>query len=118
MTNKILARKKNLRNRRKLRIRSSIFGAANKPRVSIFRSNKYLYAQAIDDQNHITLACIDGKKMQLGNNKENAREIGKVFAEVLKSKNINTVVFDRNGYLYHGVVAAFAESLRENGITL
>lgn len=118
MTSKILARKKSLRNKRKLRIRSSIFGTAQKPRVSIFRSNKYLYAQAIDDQKQVTLACVDGKKMQLGNNKENAKEIAKTFAKSLKDKGIDTVVFDRNGYLYHGVVAAFAESLRENGITL
>lgn len=118
MTNKILARKKKLRNKRKLRIRSSIFGTAIKPRVTIFRSNRYLYAQAIDDQNHNTLACVDGKKMQLGNNKENAKVIAKSFAEILKAKNINTIIFDRNGYLYHGVVAAFADSLRENGITL
>ncbi|MCE3037731.1 50S ribosomal protein L18 [Helicobacter anatolicus] len=118
MTNKILARKKSLRNKRKLRIRNSIFGIAQKPRVSIFRSNKYLYAQAIDDQNQVTLACVDGKKLQLGNNKENAKEIAKVFAQSLKDKGISSVVFDRNGYLYHGVIAAFADSLRENGIML
>ncbi|WP_104697936.1 MULTISPECIES: 50S ribosomal protein L18 [unclassified Helicobacter] len=118
MTSKILARKKRLRDKRKLRIRSSIFGTATKPRISIFRSNKYLYAQAIDDQKQVTLACVDGKKMKLGNNKENAKEIAKTFAQTLKDLNITTVVFDRNGYLYHGVVAAFAESLRENGITL
>lgn len=118
MTNKVLARKKILRNKRKLRIRNSIFGTATKPRVSVFRSNKYFYAQAIDDQKQVTLACVDGKKMQLGNNKENAKEIAKVFAQTLKGLNIGEVIFDRNGYLYHGVVAAFAESLRENGITL
>ena len=118
MTNKVLARKKILRNKRKLRIRNSVFGTATKPRVSVFRSNKYFYAQAIDDQKQVTLACVDGKKMQLGNNKENAKEIAKVFAQTLKGLNISEVIFDRNGYLYHGVVAAFAESLRENGITL
>ncbi|CBG40296.1 50S ribosomal protein L18 [Helicobacter mustelae] len=118
MTSKILARKKSLRNKRKLRIRSSVFGTAQKPRVSIFRSNRYLYAQAIDDQNQVTLACVDGKKMQLGNNKENATEIGRAFAKDLKDKGITTIVFDRNGYLYHGVVAAFAQSLRDNDIRL
>lgn len=118
MTNKVLERKKSLRNKRKLRIRNSIFGTATKPRVSVFRSNRYLYAQAIDDQRQITLACVDGRKMQLGNNKENAKEIGKAFAQTLKGLQINEIVFDRNGYLYHGVVAAFAQSLRENGIML
>lgn len=118
MTSKILAKKKALRNKRKLRIRNSIFGTANKPRVSVFRSNKYFYAQAIDDEKQITLANVDGKKLKLSNNKENAKEIAKAFADMLKNKGISEVVLDRNGYLYHGVVAAFADSLRENGITL
>ena len=118
MTSKILARKKILRHKRKLRIRSSIFGISSKPRVSVFRSNKYFYAQAIDDEKQITIASVDGKKLGVGNNKENAKEIAKVFAQTLKDKQITEVVLDRNGYLYHGVVAAFAESLRENGITL
>lgn len=118
MTSKTLMRKKVLRNKRKLRIRDSVFGVASKPRVSVFRSNKYFYAQAIDDENQVTLANIDGKKLKLGNNKENAKEIAKAFAAVLKDKKISQVVLDRNGYLYHGVVAAFADSLRENGITL
>lgn len=118
MTNKILEQKKKLRAKRKLRVRGSIFGVASKPRVSVFRSNRYLYAQAIDDQNGVTLASIDGKKLGLGNNKENAKEVAKIFAENLSKAGISEVVFDRNGYLYHGVIAAFADSLRENGITL
>ncbi|WP_027326671.1 50S ribosomal protein L18 [Helicobacter pametensis] len=118
MTNKVLEQKKKLRAKRKLRVRGSIFGIASKPRVSVFRSNRYLYAQAIDDQNGVTLASVDGKKLGFGNNKDNAKEIAKVFAESLKQNGISEVVFDRNGYLYHGVVAAFADSLRENGITL
>ncbi len=118
MTSKILARKKTLRNKRKLRVRSSIFGTASKPRITVFRSNRYFYAQAIDDEKQITLANVDGKKLNLGNNKENAREIARHFAQTLKDKAITEVVLDRNGYLYHGVVAAFADSLRENGITL
>ncbi|PAF52104.1 50S ribosomal protein L18 [Helicobacter sp. 13S00477-4] len=118
MTNKILERKKTLRNKRKLRVKGKIFGTALKPRISIFRSNKYLYAQAIDDVAHKTLVCIDGKKINMGNNKEDAKNIAKVFAQNLKQAGINEAIYDRNGYLYHGVVAAFAESLRENGIAL
>lgn len=118
MTNKVLEQKKKLRAKRKLRVRGSIFGVANKPRLSVFRSNKYLYAQVIDDQNGTTLASVDGKKLGLGNNKENAKEVAKAFAETLKKNKISEVVFDRNGYLYHGVIAAFADALRENGITL
>lgn len=118
MMSKELQQKNKLRMKRKLRIRSSIFGTISKPRLSIFRSNRYLYAQAIDDQNSVTLASIDGRKLGFGKNKENAKEVAKAFAEILKEKQIVKVVFDRNGYLYHGVVSAFADSLRENGITL
>lgn len=118
MTSKVLQQKNKLRTKRKLRVRGSIFGTASKPRLSVFRSNRYLYAQAIDDQNGITLANVDGKKLGLGNNKENAKEVAKAFAETLKQNRIVEVVFDRNGYLYHGVISAFADSLRENGITL
>lgn len=116
MTNKVLQQKNKLRAKRKLRVRASIFGTASKPRLSVFRSNRYLYAQAIDDQNRITLASVDGKKLGLGNNKENAKEVAKAFAETLKQNKIVEVIFDRNGYLYHGVISAFADSLRENGI--
>lgn len=118
MTNRVLEKKKKLRAKRKLRVRGSIFGVASKPRVSIFKSNRYLYAQAIDDQKGVTLASVDGKKLGLGNNKENAKQVAKAFAENLKKSGISEVVFDRNGYIYHGVVASFADSLRENGITL
>ena len=118
MTNRVLEQKKKLRTKRKLRVRGTIFGVASKPRVSIFRSNRYLYAQAIDDQKGVTLASVDGKKLGVGNNKENAKEVAKKFAENLKKAGISEVIFDRNGYIYHGVVASFADALRENGITL
>ncbi|WP_288546120.1 50S ribosomal protein L18 [uncultured Helicobacter sp.] len=118
MTTKVLELKKKLRLKRKMRIKSRISGNAQCPRISIFRSNKYFYAQAIDDTTHTTIACIDGKKLKLGNNKENAKEIAKIFAKALNEKGISQAIFDRNGYLYHGVVAAFADSLRENGIKL
>lgn len=118
MTEKILIKKHILRNKRKLKTRSKIFGTESKPRISIFRSNKYLYAQAINDTKGITIVCVDGKKMGLGNNKEQSKQIATEFAKNLKQNNITQAVFDRNGYLYHGVVAAFADSLRENGIKL
>ncbi|PZT48307.1 50S ribosomal protein L18 [Helicobacter valdiviensis] len=118
MTSKIIRRKRTLRVKRKLRIRSKIFGHATAPRLSIFRSNRYFYAQAIDDVKAVTLASVDGKKMGLKCNKEDVKKIAKALADALKAKNINEVIFDRNGYLYHGVVASFADSLRENGITL
>ncbi|RAX57119.1 50S ribosomal protein L18 [Helicobacter monodelphidis] len=118
MLGKVLKHKNALRARRKARVRGSIFGIKEKPRLSIFRSNRYFYAQAIDDNKATTLASIDGKKMGLKANKEDAKKIASAFAEILKAKGIQEVIFDRNGYLYHGVVASFADSLRENGITL
>ncbi|MCH5313990.1 MAG: 50S ribosomal protein L18 [Helicobacter sp.] len=118
MTEKVLKQKQLLRAKRKLRTRGKICGVANKPRVSVFKSNKYFYAQAINDEQGITLASVDGKKLGLSNNKEDAKKIANEFVNALKKANITEVVFDRNGYLYHGVVAAFADTLRENGIKL
>ena len=115
---KDLAKKIALRIKRKKRVRGSIFGTAEKPRVSIFKSNKYVSAQAINDVEGITLAAVSSKAMGLNVNKENAVKVAAQLAENLKTAGIETVVYDRNGYLYHGVVAAFADSLRENGIKL
>ncbi|MCK9257917.1 MAG: 50S ribosomal protein L18 [Sulfurospirillaceae bacterium] len=113
-----LKRKIALRQKRKLRVRGKISGTPECPRVSIFRSNRRVYAQAIEDVNSTTLAAVDGKKMDLKANKEGAAILGKTMAEALVAKGIQEVKFDRNGYLYHGVVAAFAEAMRENGIKL
>ncbi|MDA3966984.1 MULTISPECIES: 50S ribosomal protein L18 [Helicobacter] len=118
MTSKIIKRKRSLRIKRKLRIRSRIHGDSITPRLSIFRSNRYFYAQAIDDVNGVTLASVDGKKMGLKNNKDDVKKIASSLADSLKKAKIEKVIFDRNGYLYHGVVASFADSLRENGISL
>ena len=115
---KDLAKKNALRIKRKKRVRGSIFGTAEKPRVSIFKSNKYVSAQAINDVEGVTLAAVSSKAMGLNVNKENAVKVAAQLAENLKTAVIETVVYDRNGYLYHGVVAAFADALRENGIKL
>jgi large subunit ribosomal protein L18 len=116
MRKSILKHKNELRNKRKLKIRAKISGVAEKPRVTIFRSNRYFYAQAIDDTKGHTLAYSDGHKLGLKNNREDVKKIASDLAEKLKSQNIESIVFDRNGYLYHGVVKSFADSLRENGI--
>lgn len=118
MTIKIIEKKKTLRLKRKLRIRDNVFGTMEKPRITIFRSNKYLYAQAIDDISGTTITSINGKKEGLNSNKDAAVLLGKKFAELLKAKGITEGIFDRNGYLYHGVVAAFAQALRDNGVSL
>ena len=115
---KDLAKKNALRIKRKKRVRGSIFGTAEKPRVSIFKSNKYVSAQAINDVEGVTLAAVSSKAMGLNVNKENAVKVAAQLAENLKAAGIETVVYDRNGYLYHGVVAAFADALRDNGIKL
>ncbi len=115
---KDIAKKNALRARRKRRIRGDISGTAEMPRVSIFKSNQHLYAQAIDDVAGVTLASVDGKKLGFGKNIESAEKVGAAFAETLKAKNIEKVVYDRNGYLYHGSVAKFADALRDNGIKL
>jgi large subunit ribosomal protein L18 len=115
---KDLAKKIALRIKRKKRVRGSIFGTAEKPRVSIFKSNRFISAQAINDVEGITLAAVSSKAMGLNVNKENASKVAAKFAESLKAAGIETVVYDRNGYLYHGVVASFADGLRANGIKL
>ena len=115
---KDLAKKVALRIKRKKRVRASISGTNDKPRVSIFKSNKYISAQAINDVEGRTLAAVSSKAMGLNVNKENAVKVAAQLAENLKAAGIEAVVYDRNGYLYHGVVAAFADSLRENGIKL
>jgi len=118
MTATVLKRKISLRTKRKRRIRAKIFGTESCPRVSIFRSNRTIYVQAIDDKTATTICASSGKTLGLKANKEGASALAKDFASKLKAKNISNVLFDRNGYIYHGVVASFADGLRENGISL
>ncbi len=113
---KDLAKKNSLRIKRKRRVRGKISGTVAVPRLTVFKSNKFLSAQAIDDVSGITLAAVSSQAMGLLANKENAAKVAAQLAETLKAKEITSVVFDRNGYLYHGVVAAFADALRDNGI--
>ena len=118
MRTKLLKQKNALKARRVRRVRAKISGTPEVPRVAIFKSTRYLSAQAIDDVAGHTLASVDGKKLGEKANKESAVNVAKAFAENLKAKNITKVVFDRRGNIYHGVVAAFADALRDNGITL
>ncbi len=116
MLKSIQKRKNKLRAQRKARVRGKISGIETMPRVSVFKSNKHFYAQDIDDVDGVTLAAADGKKLGLKSNQEDAKKVAAVLADALKAKNIENIVFDRNGYLYHGVVASFADALREAGI--
>jgi large subunit ribosomal protein L18 len=117
---KALAKRDIRRLKRKRRIRGRISGTADMPRVSIYKSNRYLIVQAIDDTKAHTLAFLNTAHLgnKLPSNINGAKEAAKIFAKKLKEANIETVRFDRNGYKYHGVVAAFADTLRENGIKL
>ena len=102
-----------------LRIRRKISGRLERPRLTVFRSLRHFYAQLVDDEGGVTLAAastLGGKEKIPGSNIEAAKEVGKRIADEAKKKNIETVVFDRGGYIYHGRVKAFAESAREQGL--
>lgn len=107
--------KKNKRLKRKLRIRSTISGTAEVPRITVSRSNKYFYAQAIDDEAKKT---IYGVKSKANANTEEVGKLGEEFAKELIKGEINRVKFDRNGYAYHGKVSSFADGLRKGKIEL
>ncbi len=99
------------------RIRKTIHGTNSTPRLCVFKSNKDLYVQIINDEEGVTLASVSGKELGLkGVNIENAKKIGEEVSARAKKAKIKTVVFDRGGYLYHGVVKALAESAREKGL--
>jgi len=116
MNAKVLKNKVANRLKRKLRIRAKISGCASLPRVSVFKSNRYLSVQAIDDVTATTLCALHSKATGHKANKEGAAAFGEAFAAKLKEANLSSVIFDRNGYQYHGVIAAFGDSLRANEI--
>ena len=103
--------------RRHARVRKTISGTEEMPRLNVFRSNKEIYAQVIDDVKGVTLVSSSSKNLKVnGGNTEGATAVGKDIAEKCKNKKIEKVVFDRGGYLYHGRVEALAEAARENGL--
>lgn len=105
------------RTRIKMGIRKKIRGTAERPRLSVFKSNTGIYAQLIDDTKSITLASVSTKELSLNRvNVENAKNVGKKVAEKALAAGINEVVFDRNGYLYHGNIKALADGVREGGL--
>jgi large subunit ribosomal protein L18 len=108
------------RARRHRRVRKKITGTGERPRLAIFRSNKHIYAQAIDDVARVTLASASTMEANLRSGRtgtvEAAREVGKLLAERAKAAGIGKVVFDRGGFQYHGRVAAVADGAREAGL--
>ena len=104
------------RGRRHGRIRAKVCGTKNVPRVSVYRSSKYIYGQLIDDDNGITIASITDVGLKGKTKTERAKEAGGLLAKNAKEKKISKVVFDRGGFLYTGRVKAFAEGAREGGL--
>lgn len=104
--------------RRHDRIRARVSGTQTKPRLAVFRSNRYLYAQLINDEAGTTIAAVDSRKVSGANPTERATEVGKAIAELAKKAGVEAVVFDRGGFKYQGAVAAVADGAREAGLTL
>lgn len=107
------------RTKRRRRVRGRVTGTATRPRLSVFRSNKNIYVQAIDDVANETLAAVSsvsGENKSLKANTADGAKIGEAIGKELVSKKITEAVFDRNGYLYHGVVKAIAEGARKAGV--
>jgi large subunit ribosomal protein L18 len=108
--------------RRKYHVRKKIFGTPERPRLSVFRSNRHIYAQIIDDVSGVTLACAStmakGLREQLprGSGKKAAQAVGEAIAKAATGVGIKCVCFDRNGYRYHGRVKALADSARKAGL--
>ena len=108
------------RKKRHARVRAKLSGTAARPRLNVFRSNKHIYAQLIDDMNGVTLASASTLDKDLNlestNNVEAAKMVGELVAKRAVEKGITSVVFDRGGYLYHGRIQALADAARENGL--
>lgn len=114
--------RKAIRRRIRYRVRKKVSGTADRPRLAVFRSEKHIYAQAIDDSSGTTVAHASTRDASLrassprGGNVEAAKGVGTAIAERLKAKGIENVVFDRGGFLYHGRVKALAEAARGAGL--
>jgi large subunit ribosomal protein L18 len=108
--------KREKRARRHNRIRARVSGTASKPRLAVFRSNRYVYAQLINDETGTTLASADSREVKGKNTSEKAIAVGGSIAESAKKAGITTIVFDRGGFKYQGVVAALADGARAGGL--
>jgi large subunit ribosomal protein L18 len=113
-------KKQTLRLRRKIHIRKKVEGSTERPRLSVYRSLNHIYAQVIDDVSGKTLASASTLSAELkdgkGKKKDLAKEVGKLVAKKCQEAKIGAVVFDRNGFMYHGRIAAVAEGAREGGL--
>ncbi len=114
---KLRLSKSNIERRQKL-IRSKVSGTLIRPRLAVHRTNKFIYAQLIDDINHSTLLSLDDRKIKKGTKVEKASELGKNIAKEAIKLKIEQVVFDRRGYKYHGRVKSLADGAREVGLKI
>jgi len=110
--------KQNTRARRHARIRSRVIGSATKPRLAVFRSNRFIYAQLINDETNVTLASADSRKEKGATPAERATAIGTSIAAAAKKAGIEKAVFDRGGFRYQGAVAAVADGARAAGLII
>ena len=107
------------REKRRKRVRRKVVGTAERPRLSVYRSNVHIYAQLIDDDAEVTLAAADSREVgEAENRKDAARKVGELIASKASDAGIETAVFDRGGNKYHGRIAALAEGAREGGLRL
>lgn len=110
------------RERRKLRIRSKISGTVERPRLTVYRSSRHIYVQVIDDEKGVTLAAASTQSADLkgtlsdDKKSDSAKKVGALIAKICLARNVDKIVFDRNGYLYHGRVKALAEAARAAGL--
>ena len=113
-------RKKVIRKKKKRKIRGIISGSAERPRLSVFKSARNIYVQAIDDVGQRTLAAASSKEkgftLTTGGNRAAAKEVGRLIAERLQANDVKDAIFDRNGFIYHGRIKELAEGAREAGL--
>jgi large subunit ribosomal protein L18 len=110
--------KREMRVRRHRRVRKHVSGTAQRPRLAIYRSNRHIYAQLVDDHSAVTVAAASDLAAGGGNKIERAKQVGQAIAERARAAGIEEAVFDRGGRLYHGRVKAVAEGAREGGLSI
>jgi len=110
------AHKRQQRTRRHARLRARVIGTPERPRLAVFRSNRYIYAQLIDDSTGTTLASVDSRGQSGDTQRERATAVGEAIAAAAQKQKIEKAVFDRGGFRYQGVIAALADGAREAGL--
>ncbi|MCA9380024.1 50S ribosomal protein L18 [Candidatus Dojkabacteria bacterium] len=104
------------RNRRKLKIRNRVIGTMERPRLSVYRTNQHIYAQLVDDSNSQTLMATSDVKLEKGTKSEKAKLVGESLAKLAQAKKITKVVFDRNGFKFHGRIKELAQGAKDGGL--